>query len=102
MKKCCITCVFCLKKVKYVQYGFAKVMDNGQKYNLCKEEVVSALNEDFSFLSKEKDSYEKWHNTYAEKKEAKIKKDIAEQVILRLFFVIVLIGQFIIYSERDY
>lgn len=79
MKKCCITCAFCLKKVKYLQYGFAKIMDNGQKANLYMEEVVSALNEDFSFLSKEKDSYEKWHNTYAEKKEAKRKKDIAEK-----------------------
>lgn len=75
MKKCCITCAFCQKEVKYNISGLF-VPNNNDVFNLTLEESKSALNGDFSFVDKEKEYYDNWHEEYNLRE-----KEIAQQAI---------------------
>lgn len=76
MKKCCITCAFCLRKVKYKKGYMLDCIDNGEVVPLSEEEILDALDNNFNFLNKEKEKYEKWHQLYKEKKEEKRQKEL--------------------------
>ena len=85
MKKCCMSCAFCQKEVKYNIFGIF-VPNNNDVFNLTLDESKSALNGDFSFMDKEKVYYDNWHEEYKEKKLVKEKEnEIAQKQYDRMF-----------------
>lgn len=74
MKKCCISCAFCLKRVYRKNSMHIKDTNPVQRY-LTMQDVESALDGNFDFMNRERHDYDNWITEYQKRYNKKILED---------------------------